>query len=114
MEKINKLDEYQEKTRLTAIYPAIANNKFLYPVLGLVGESGELANKVKKIFRDDNGVVSDEKKEAMVAELGDILWYCSRIADELDVSLSDVATSNINKLLSRQNRDVLIGSGDNR
>ena len=114
MEKLINLDDYQAKTRLTAVYPPIAGAKFLYPVLGLSGEAGELTNKVKIVFRDHNGQMNAEQREQILHELGDVLWYVSRIADDLEISLSEVATMNINKLLSRKNRQVLAGSGDTR
>jgi NTP pyrophosphatase (non-canonical NTP hydrolase) len=98
---------------MTAIYPNIGNN-FIYPTLGLCGESGEVAEKVKKIIRDDNGIISEEKKELLKKELGDILWYISNLASELNLSLDNIAITNIEKLLNRQKRNVLSGSGDNR
>ena len=106
-------DEYQKKARETAIYPNLWNN-FIYPTLGLCGESGEVAEKVKKIIRDDNGVVSKEKKELIKMELSDCLWYIANLASELGLSLDDIAISNIQKLKDRQDRDKLKGSGDER
>jgi len=106
-------NDYQEKSRKTAIYPNRDNN-FVYPTLGLAGESGEVAEKVKKIIRDNNGEVTEEKKEEIKKELGDVLWYLSQIASELRLDLEDVAFSNIVKLYSRLDRDKLQGSGDNR
>ena len=104
---------YQEKSRVTAVYPD-AGRTMVYPTLGLAGEAGEVAEKVKKIIRDDGGVVSDTKRTEIAKELGDVLWYVSQIATELGVSLDDVAQGNIDKLYSRMDRDVLRGSGDNR
>lgn len=83
-------------------------------VLGLVGESGEIAEKFKKILRDKSGVVSDEDKQELAKELGDILWYVNSVAHLLGVSLDDVAAANLTKLQSRKDRNVLGGSGDNR
>ncbi len=111
---ITALNEYQNKTRLTASYPPIEEHQFLYPVLGLAGEVGELVNKVKKIFRDDAGVLTSERREALIGELQDVLWYTARVADELGVSLEEVASENIAKLLDRKERGVLTGAGDNR
>jgi len=108
-----EFQEYQKLSRMTAIYPNIGNN-FIYPTLGLCGESGEVAEKVKKIIRDDNGIISEEKKELLKKELGDILWYISNLASELNLSLDNIAITNIEKLLNRQKRNVLSGSGDNR
>lgn len=105
--------EYQEESRKTAIYPNIGHN-LVYPTLGLAGESGEVAEKMKKVIRDNDGIVSPEKKEEIKKELGDVLWYVAQIASELGLSLSDVASFNIEKLKSRQERGMLKGSGDNR
>jgi NTP pyrophosphatase (non-canonical NTP hydrolase) len=100
--------EYQTKARKTAIYPR--QFAVLYPVLGLVGEIGEFANKYKKEFRDDTPFELEDAK----AELGDILWYLSQIASDLELDLNEVARHNIAKLMDRQNRGVLGGSGDLR
>lgn len=107
------LNDYQNRARSTAFYPNRDHN-YIYPVLGLVGEAGETANKIKKIIRDDQGVVSPAKKEEIKQELGDVLWYLSQLAAELKIKLNDVATSNLTKLKSRQKRNCLKGSGDNR
>jgi len=106
-------EEYQKESRKTAIYPNKDNN-FVYPVLGLAGEVGEVAEKVKKVFRDDGGVISDERKVALKGELGDVLWYVAQLATELGLSLEDVAKGNIEKLFSRKERGTLKGSGDTR
>ena len=106
-------EEYQIKARSTAIYPNIGNN-YIYPTLGLVGEAGEVAEKMKKVLRDNDGVISEEKKEEITKELGDVLWYIANLSKELNVSLEDVAQKNIEKLQSRQQRNELHGSGDNR
>lgn len=106
------LNEYQFEANTTAIYPESA--ALTYPTLGLAGEAGEICNKVKKIIRDDGGVLSDDKKKMLIDELGDVLWYVAAIAKDLKVSLDNVARSNLDKLLSRQRRGALGGSGDNR
>ncbi len=106
-------EEYQIESRKTAVYPDI-NNNFVYPTLGLAGEAGEVAEKIKKVIRDGNGVVTDEKKQEITKELGDVLWYVANLAKELGISLEDVASKNIEKLQSRQQRGELHGSGDNR
>ncbi|MDP3800275.1 MAG: nucleoside triphosphate pyrophosphohydrolase family protein [bacterium] len=105
--------EYQNKAKKTAAYSNIGKN-IIYPTLGLVGEAGEVANKVKKILRDDNGVITKEKREDIKKELGDVLWYVSQMATELKFSLDDVAKENIEKLLSRFKKDKIHGNGDNR
>lgn len=106
-------EEYQIEARKTAIYPNIDNN-YIYPTLGLVGEAGEVAEKIKKVIRDDAGVISEEKKTEIIKELGDVLWYIANLSKELRISLEEVAQKNIEKLQSRQQRDILHGSGDNR
>lgn len=107
-------NEYQEKASVTATYPSVGGATFIYPVLGLAGEAGEVAEKIKKIIRDDGGIVSAEKKIEIQKELGDVLWYVSEIARQLGIPLEDVAVGNIEKLLSRKERGQLHGSGDNR
>jgi NTP pyrophosphatase (non-canonical NTP hydrolase) len=111
-------DEYQLKAAETAIYKD--KDKLFYTALGLAGESGEIANKVKKIIRDKefegNAVdsLSHEEKYALIKELGDVLWYVSAIAHDLDFTLSHVADINIGKLQNRLNRNKIRGSGDDR
>ena len=105
--------EYQEQSRKTAIYPDKGNN-FIYPVLGLAGEAGEVAEKIKKAIRDDGGKITDLKKTEITKELGDVLWYVAQIATEIGLSLDDVAKTNLEKLFSRLDRGVIQGSGDNR
>ena len=105
-------NEYQEFTKQTAIYPQ--NRALEYLCLGLASEAGEVAGKLKKIIRDEDGQVSPENSQKMAKEIGDVLWYCARLVDELGGSLSEVAEQNMDKLISRKNRDALGGSGDNR
>ena len=101
------LNEYQRKARSTAIYAA--NCAILYPALGMVGEAGEVANKVKKILRDNKFDRDDIAKE-----LGDVLWYLAILAKDLGFNLSDIAYDNLKKLEDRQKRGTLGGSGDKR
>ena len=107
-----KMDQYQEFTRSVAIYPE--DKALEYCTLGLVGEAGEIANKVKKVIRDNNSVLTEEKRADLIAELGDTLWYLTRLCDELGVSIKEVAFLNKQKLLSRKERNALGGSGDTR
>lgn len=107
------LDEYQERSRSTALYRGVGSNPY-YPTLGLAGEAGEIANKVKKIMRDDNDVITEQKREEIRGELGDVLWYTAQIATEFNLSLAAIAQANLDKLASRKARGVLGGSGDNR
>ena len=106
-------NDYQTKSRATAKYPAIGHG-VVYPTLGLVNEAGEVAGKIKKVFRDKNGEISAETREALKAELGDVLWYLAQTCTELGINLDDVAESNLAKLLDRQARGKIQGDGDNR
>jgi NTP pyrophosphatase (non-canonical NTP hydrolase) len=104
--------EYQRLSRRTAEYPREA--WLSYPALGLAGEAGEVAEHAKKAIRDDAGRLSGERRAAMGRELGDVLWYVAQLASELGLELDEIAGENLQKLLSRQRRGVLSGSGDNR
>ncbi|MDO8488399.1 MAG: nucleoside triphosphate pyrophosphohydrolase family protein [bacterium] len=106
-------DEYQQAAKKTAIYPNQGKN-LIYPTLGFVGEAGELADKVKKIFRDDKGRLSEEVKQGMLNEIGDVLWYMAALCTELKTSINSVAEKNLARLGSRQERGVIPGSGDDR
>jgi NTP pyrophosphatase (non-canonical NTP hydrolase) len=108
-----RLSDYQERSRATAVYPDAGAN-LLYPTLGLCGEAGEVAEKIKKMVRDDAGILSDERRAAVSKELGDVLWYVAQIATEAGLDLEAIAEANLDKLLSRRQRDVLQGSGDDR
>ena len=108
-----QLSDYQERSRATAVYPGVGAN-LLYPTLGLCGEAGAVAEKIKKMVRDDAGVLSPERREALAKELGDVLWYVAQLATEAGLDLDAVAAGNLDKLLSRRERDVLRGSGDDR
>ena len=108
-----ELSDYQERSRATAVYPGVGAN-LLYPTLGLCGEAGEVAEKIKKMVRDDAGVLSPERRDALAKELGDVLWYVAQLATEAGLDLDAVAAGNLDKLLSRRERDVLRGSGDDR
>ena len=107
-----QLDDYQENAKKTAIYAP--EHKIMYPALGLAGEAGEVANKVKKIMRD--GVYKQPKdwKEQLSAEIGDVLWYCAVLADDIGMSLGTIAAQNIEKLERRKMKGTLRGSGDKR
>ena len=107
-----EFSEYQRLSRRTAAYPREA--WLAYPALGLAGEAGEIAEHVKKVIRDDAGAISDERRAAMAKELGDVLWYLAGLASELGLDLDQIARENLEKLLSRQRRGVLSGSGDDR
>ncbi len=106
-------NDYQRESRKTAGYPPIGHG-VIYPTLGLTNEAGEVAGKVKKIFRDKGGVIGDTEREALKAELGDVLWYLAQVATELDLSLQDIADANLAKLFGRLERGKIKGDGDNR
>ncbi len=108
-----KFDGYQIQARKTAIYPDKGKN-FIYPTLGLVGETGEVAEKIKKVIRDKKGIFDNETKLALKKELGDVLWYLSNLCDEFNFSLSDVAKTNLEKLKLRASKGNISGSGDDR
>lgn len=111
--KLTDLDKYQKECKKTAVYPIISKN-FVYPVFGLVGEAGEVAEKVKKLFRDKKGNIDKSDKLEIAKELGDVMWYVAQISTELGMKLSDVARINLEKLSSRKARNKVHGSGDNR
>ena len=108
-----RFSEYQERSRATAVYPDAGDN-IVYPALGLCGEAGETAEKVKKAIRDDGGTLTQERRDAIAAELGDVLWYAAQLATEAGLDLEQIAEANLEKLASRQQRAVLHGSGDDR
>ena len=108
------LNKYQEWTDTTAWYPEAGTGKVAalsYATMGLVGEAGEIANKVKKLLRDGD---TPEKRQAITDELGDVCWYLARLATELDIPYEDVFLNNQNKINDRRQRDKIHGSGDNR
>jgi NTP pyrophosphatase (non-canonical NTP hydrolase) len=111
-------DEYQQQAITTdtdgGAMSGLTDPAFLDKAFGLVGESGEFAEKLKKIYRDKDGELSDEDKTELVKELGDVLWYLSATLHYLGVSFDELASSNLEKVLSRKQRGVTQGSGDNR
>jgi NTP pyrophosphatase (non-canonical NTP hydrolase) len=104
---------YQSRARDTARYPQVGSNP-IYPTLGLCGEAGEVADKVKKVIRDRDGVFDDAVRDDLRLELGDVLWYVAQLCSELNLELADVAQANLDKLASRAARNVIAGSGDRR
>lgn len=110
-------DEYQEKAAkydLFEVTDSLKEVAFIEKVLGLAGEAGEAADKIKKILRDKDGVASPEDTEAVAKELGDVLWYLANISRYLRIPLSEVASGNIDKLESRYQRNKIHGAGDER
>ena len=111
------LDEYQDKATASAVYPGSGTGSTVavtYCGLGLTGKSGETAEKIKKVLRDDNGKISEETKERIARELGDVMWYAASLAKELGYKLSDIARINLEKIADRRSRGALHGSGDDR
>lgn len=108
---------YQQQARTTAIYPDAGTGSvgaLTYVALGLAGEAGEVANKIKKILRDSGGDVTPEHREIIGKELGDVLWYAAMLAREIHVPLDIVAGANLEKLFARKDAGTLGGSGDDR
>ena len=108
-----EFNEYQKSARQTAIYSGAGKN-FAYPALGLCGEAGEVAEKIKRIVRDGRDSINPEEVKEISKELGDVLWYVANLAAEVGLDLEAIAAENLEKLKSRRERGVLHGSGDNR
>ena len=107
-----ELNEYQHKAMTIAQYPHVGDN-IVYPVLGMTGEAGEIANKVKKIQRGDYALTPEVRLD-LAKEIGDVLWYCAVLAVEIGYELDDVAKYNLDKLKVRKENNTIKGSGDNR
>jgi NTP pyrophosphatase (non-canonical NTP hydrolase) len=110
--KISDLDMYQQVAKTTAIYPR--EQAIIYPTLGLTGEAGEVANKVKKIIRDGSNSKDEKLVSEIKAEIGDCLWYIAVLADDFNIKLSDIASANLEKLANRKKKGTIHGSGDTR
>ncbi len=108
------LATYQAGARTTAQYPNRGLTGLYYAALGAAGEAGELGNKVKKLIRDHNEILTDEMRSAIADEAGDLLWYLAAIAHEIGIPLDEVARRNLAKLRDRQRRGTIGGSGDHR
>lgn len=112
-----EFNEYQQKTKLTDLGTSaqdVLSPGWLYYALGVSGETGELTEKIKKLFRDKKGVVDSEFKEQIIKEGGDVLWYLARLFDNFGITFDEVAKTNITKLLDRMERGKLHGDGDCR
>jgi NTP pyrophosphatase (non-canonical NTP hydrolase) len=112
-----KIEEYSQKalSTLTSTHDfGEISSELMAQVLGLIGESGEVAEKFKKIIRDKSGILTDEDRQEIVKELGDILWYVNSVATLMGSNLEEVASKNLEKVLSRKERGQTHGSGDNR
>lgn len=103
-------DEYQKRAAATAVYPqSTLFNRISYVTLGLVGEAGEVANKVKKIYRDDNSTITPDRRGDIMWELGDVVWYVAQLCTELHLSLEDVMKANLDKLATRDKLGTIHG-----
>ena len=110
---VQEFAAYQRQSRKT--WQLIkTDHPIVYPTLGLANEAGEVAGKIKKLFRDKGGRITDADRESLKLELGDVLWYLAQICTELDLDLGEVADANLEKLFSRQERGTLGGEGDQR
>jgi NTP pyrophosphatase (non-canonical NTP hydrolase) len=110
-------NEYQKETRKTDLGTGPEHNispTWLYYVLGLAGETGELIEKIKKHFRDDYGNMTKQREEQIVKEAGDVLWYLARLLDELGMDFDDIAETNLKKLFKRMEDKKIHGDGDDR
>ena len=110
--KVSNLDMYQKVALTTAIYPR--EQAIIYPTLGLTGEAGEVANKVKKIIRDGSNSKDEKLVSEIKSEIGDCLWYIAILANDFDIKLSDIASTNLEKLANRKKNNTIHGSGDTR
>ena len=109
---MSDFNSYQRSASGTAIYPE--KHRITYPALGMAGEAGEVANKVKKLIRDGPENRPDTWREDIASEIGDVLWYCASLASDLNLSLGMIAAQNLIKLDKRKDKGTLGGSGDTR
>ena len=110
-------NEFQRECRKTDVGTSAQDclkPGWLYYVLGAAGETGEMVEKIKKLFRDKNGIIDDEFLAAVIKEMGDVQWYMARLADKFDIEFETIFTTNIEKLQSRMKRNRLHGDGDDR
>ena len=105
---------YQKQAMTTAVYPGRGEGNYVYPALGLAGETGEICEKIKKAIRDEGGTISAERKMLLSKELGDVLWYVATLATELGLGLEEIAAGNLAKLAARKEAGKIHGSGDLR
>jgi NTP pyrophosphatase (non-canonical NTP hydrolase) len=107
--------EYEKLARRTATFTGKQKEFVLaYLALGVAGESGEVAEKIKKIIRNDEGAISEEKRESLKHEIGDVLWYLAMLSRELGFSFEEAADANVKKLADRAARGVIKSTGDQR
>lgn len=106
--------EYQKKSKKTDLGTVVKNSEIVYYALGLCDESGEVAGKIKKLYRDFDGEINEEQKIEIAKEIGDVIWYLSQLCTKLNLDFEEVANMNIEKLYSRLDRNQIKGNGDNR
>jgi len=106
--------EYQEKSKKTDMGTVIKDSSIAYYALGLADESGEVAGKIKKLYRDFDGKLTEEYKKEIAKELGDVMWYTAQLCTKLGLTVEEVAQMNLDKLASRKDRAKITGNGDNR
>ncbi len=110
-----ELNEYQQKAAESSVYPASGTfGGVLYAVVALTGEAGEIANKTKKIMRDDHGEVGELRRMELAKEMGDVLWYLAALAGELGLTLEEIAQGNLDKVMRRKHQGTIKGDGDER
>ena len=105
---------YQERARSTAVYPGMGEGNWIYPALGLAGETGEICEKIKKCIRDDDGKMKPERLADIEKELGDVLWYIAALGSELGLDMETIAERNLAKLAHRKKNGKIHGDGDHR
>lgn len=108
------LNDYQDYAMTTRTADTYGEKEIIYPTLGLTGEAGEVADKVKKVLRDHHGEFTDEQRKAIAMELGDVMWYAAALAVDLGFTLEEVCAMNLRKLSDRASRGKIHGDGDNR
>jgi NTP pyrophosphatase (non-canonical NTP hydrolase) len=106
-------DKYQQLCLKSSIHSKTKHG-YIIPALGVTGEAGEVADKIKKVLRDDNGKISTAKRNEISKEIGDMLWYTSMLCTEIGLKLSDVIKLNLEKIAYRSKENKIHGSGDNR
>lgn len=112
-----EFNEYQKRTAETDLGTSAQDHLspgWIYYALGISGESGELMEKIKKLFRDKKGIIDDEFKDAVIKEMGDVLWYMARLAYNFDIEFNIIPETNLEKLKSRKVRNKIHGEGDER
>lgn len=112
-DRLTDFDEYQRQSRTTAVYPELGTN-MVFPTLGLAGEAGEVAEKVKKVWRDRGGQPTREDRQLIAKEMGDVLWYLAQLATELRISFNEIAAKNLEKTAARKRLGNIHGEGDLR